>query len=95
MDLSLSCTSEQRGGILSTHWHLLIMDGHNSHVTMAVVEQARAANLELLTMLSHTLHVLKPLDLSIIKPFKSAFRIYHDAWSLSNKGKSAIKEVLA
>jgi hypothetical protein len=62
---------------------------------MAVVEQARAAGLDVLTLPSHTSHVLQPLDVSIFKPFKTAFRMYRDVWSLSNKGKSATKEVLA
>lgn len=86
---------KQKGGISSSCRHLLILDGHNSHVTLDAVRQARDAGLDMLTLPSHTSHALQPLDVSIFKPFKTAFRMYRDVWSLSHKGHPATKEVLA
>ena len=56
--------------ISQEHCHLLILDGHISHVSVEVVHEARKARLDLLTLPSHTLHALQPLDVSVFKPFK-------------------------
>ena len=56
--------------------HLLIMDGHSSHVTINVVEKTCAIGLHLLTLPSHCSHAMQPLDVAIFKPFKGAFCVY-------------------
>jgi hypothetical protein len=71
------------------------MDGHSSHVTIDVVEKAKAVGLHLLALPSHCSHAMQPLDVAIFKPFKCAFRVYRDAWTLQNRGKEARKEILA
>jgi hypothetical protein len=43
-------------GISSTCRHLLILDGHGSHVTTDVVKTARSVGLDLLTLPSYTSH---------------------------------------
>jgi hypothetical protein len=75
--------------------HLLILDGHGSHVTTDVVKTARAVGLDMLTLPSHTSHAMQPLDVSYFAPFKQAFRLLRDVWTLKNKSKGASKEVLA
>jgi hypothetical protein len=60
--------------ISPVHRHLLILDGHISHVSVEVVQEARRAGLDLLTLPSYTSHALQPLDVSIFKPFKQFFR---------------------
>jgi hypothetical protein len=82
-------------GISPSYWHLLILDGHGSHVTIDVVKSARSVGLDFITLPSHTLHALQPLDVSCFKPFKQAFRLLRDVWTLRNKSKGASKEVLA
>jgi hypothetical protein len=49
---------ETRRGISPTNRHLLILDGHNSHVTLDVVYKAKQNGLDLLTLPSHTSHRL-------------------------------------
>jgi hypothetical protein len=75
--------------------HLLILDGHGSHVTTDVVKTARGVGLDTLNLPSHTSHAIQPLDVSCFAPFKQAFRLLHDVWTLKNKSKGASKEVLA
>jgi hypothetical protein len=75
--------------------HLLIVDGHSSHITIDVVEKARAVGLHLLMLPSHCSHAMQPLDVAVFKPFKSAFRVYCDAWTLQNRGRGARKDILA
>ena len=59
-------------GISNENRHLLIMDGHNSHVTLDVAHTAQKIGLHLLTIPSHTSHATQPLDVSFFKPFKTA-----------------------
>jgi hypothetical protein len=77
---------ESRRGISPTNRHLLILDGHNSHVTLDVVYKAKENGLDLITLPSHTSHRLQRLDCSVLCPFKCAFRGYRDAWTLQNRG---------
>jgi hypothetical protein len=69
---------QRMGGISTENMHLLILNGHYSHVTLDVVQEARAAGLDLLTLPSHTSHALQPLDVSVFKPFKTFFREYRN-----------------
>ena len=50
---------------------LLIEDGHGSHVSLDVIELARANNIHLLCLPAHTSHILQPLDIGVFKSFKS------------------------
>ena len=90
----INCLST-RGGISRERRHLLIVDGHNSHVTFEVFMKAMDVGLDLLTLPSYTSHYLQPLDVSIFAPFKKSFKRYRDAWIMKNRGKGACKEVLA
>ena len=45
-------------GISPSCRHLLILNGHGSHVTMDVVKTARSVGLDLLTLPSHTSHAM-------------------------------------
>jgi hypothetical protein len=78
-----------------TNRHLLIVDGHNSHVTLEVVHKAMDIGLDLLTLPSHTSHRLQLLDVSVFGPFKRAFKRCRDVWTLKNIGRGASKKVLA
>jgi hypothetical protein len=86
---------ETQGGISPTNRHLLILDGHGSHMTLEVVYKAMQIGLDLLTLPSHTSHRLQPLDVSFFIPFNCTFRRYRDAWTLHHRGQPAQKEDLA
>ena len=90
----VNCLSTRKG-ISCERRHLLIVDGHNSHITLEVVMKAMDVGLDLLTLPSHTTHCLQPLDVNIFSPFKKYFRRYRDAWIMKNRGKGACKEILA
>jgi hypothetical protein len=59
--------------------HQLIINGHGSHVTLKAIEQAQDFGLNMITLPSHTSHVLQPLYVSCFKPFKVTFRKVKDA----------------
>jgi hypothetical protein len=83
------------GGISPTRRHLLILDGYSSHVIINVVQEAKAARLDLLTFPSHTSHALQPLDVAVFKSFKSHFREYRNYWLFRNMNQRTTKEILA
>jgi hypothetical protein len=76
------------------HRHLHILDGHISHVSVEVVQEARRVGLDLLTLPLHTSHALQPLDVSVFKPFKQFFRQYRDFWMSRNLNELASKDTL-
>lgn len=53
---------------------LLIFDGHNSHLTTALIEMACVNNIELLCLPAHTSHALQPLDVGVFKAVKNSWR---------------------
>ena len=88
-------TLGSRGGISNQNRHLLIVDGHNSHVIVDVVLQAMKVVLDVLTFPSHTSHRLQPLDVGVFAPYKRAFKRYRDAWIMHYPGCTATKQILA
>jgi hypothetical protein len=62
------------GGISRSNKHLLILDGHGSHVILETIEQASEFALNMVSLPSHTCHALQPLDVACFKSFKIAFR---------------------
>lgn len=70
------------------HKILLIMDNHESHVSLKVIDTAKANGIVLLTIPPHTSHRLQPLDRSVYGPFKGAYNRAMDAWLRSNPGKT-------
>ncbi|MCO5601306.1 hypothetical protein L7F22_055425 [Adiantum nelumboides] len=47
--------------------HLLILDGHGSHVSLEVVAKANEAGIDIITLPAHTSHKLQPLDVFVFK----------------------------
>jgi hypothetical protein len=86
---------EKKGGLSPTNRYLLILDGHNSHVTIEVIEKAWTLGIDMISLPSHTSHALQPLDVSSFKSFKQAFRICRDIWTMNNRGHGAKNDILA
>jgi hypothetical protein len=59
-----------------TNWHLLVLDGHNSRVTINVVHKVRRLGLGLITLPSHTSHALQHLNVACFTTFKITFKAY-------------------
>ena len=67
--------------------HAIIMDGHQSHKTLAAVNFARRHGIHLLTLPSHSTHKMQPLDRTFFKALKSAYNAEADSWMVSNHGR--------
>ena len=81
-------------GIDLSNRHMLILDEHNSHVTLEVVRTAMESGLDIKSLPSHTSHALQPLDVACFAPFKTAFRKQRDAWMVLHKNSKVGKQDL-
>ncbi|GBP19771.1 Pogo transposable element with KRAB domain [Eumeta japonica] len=63
---------------------LVLLDGHCSHKTLAVINCCRENNIQLLSSPPHTTHKLQPLDRTFMKPFKDAYNQQCDMWMRAN-----------
>lgn len=52
---------------------LLILDGHSSHESLAILQRAIEENIYILALPPHTTHHLQPLDKSVFGPFNKAY----------------------
>lgn len=62
---------------------LLIFDGHSSHISIELIELAKANDIHLLCLPAHTSHCLQPLDVSVYKPVKTHWKNLLDEFYLS------------
>ena len=64
----------KRGEFSPSQRHLMVLDGHKSHITLDVLQKAKTCGLDMISLPSHTSHALQPLDVACFGPFKKAFR---------------------
>jgi isocitrate dehydrogenase kinase/phosphatase len=55
------------------------LDGHGSHVGLDAIEHAQKFGFGMITLPSHTSHVLLPFNVFCFKPFKTTFKTIKDA----------------
>jgi hypothetical protein len=61
-------------GVFIINKHLLVLDGNGNNVTLKSIEYTQEFGLNMMTLPSHTLYVLQPLDVSLFKSFKNIFK---------------------
>ena len=67
--------------------HIILLDGHHSHKTLAAIEFCREHAIELLTLAPHNTHKMQPLDRALFKSLKCAFNSETDSWIVANPGR--------
>lgn len=67
--------------------HLIILDGHHSHKTIAAINFAREHGIIMIQLPPHCTHRLQPLDRTFFKSLKSAYRRAADNWMVTHKGR--------
>lgn len=65
---------------------LLIMDNHESHISLAAIDKARDNGVTILTLPPHCSHRLQPLDVSVFASFKAHYNSAVDSWLLHHPG---------
>ena len=74
---------------------LLIEDGHASHISIELIELARANDIYLLCLPAHTTHILQPLDTGVFKSFKTCFSKACHRYIAKNPGRVITSSVIA
>ena len=72
---------------------VLIQDGHHSHISLELIQQARDNNVVLLCLPPNTTHLLQPLDVGVFAPVKKAWKKILKEYKLQTRGLKASKEV--
>ena len=67
--------------------HILIIDGHGSHINLDVIDAAIFNYIELYCLPPHTTHLLQPLDVSVYRPLKAHFSKITDSITLATVGQ--------
>ena len=66
---------------------LVILDNHESHISLDVIDKSKEKGVILLTIPPHTSHKLQPLDRTCYKSFKQAYNLAFDNFMRTNPGK--------
>jgi 4-hydroxybenzoate polyprenyltransferase len=73
-------------------WRLLIMDGHNSHVSDEFMSTCAANRVFFCCLPAHTSHVTQPLDVAVFSPLKSGYRKHLEQFGYEDLGSAASKQ---
>lgn len=68
--------------------HLIILDNHDSHVSVDAIQKAKDNNIVLLTIPPHTSHKLQPLDRTVFGPFKTHYHKAMADFMIENPGRA-------
>ena len=66
---------------------LLLLDNHDSHITIPAINKAKENGIIMLTFPPHTSHKLQPLDRGVFGPFKKFYNVACNNWMHTNPGK--------
>ena len=66
---------------------LLLMDNHDSHLDVRVIEHCKQNHVTLLTFPPHCSHKLQPLDVGVLSPFKGALKERFNEWLQLHPGQ--------
>lgn len=67
---------------------LLLMDNHESHVSIAAINVAKESGVVFLTFPPHCSHKLQPLDVAVYGPLKRYFNDAANSWHLQYPGET-------
>lgn len=67
---------------------LLILDNHESHISIDVINFSRENGIHILTLPPHCSNKLQPLDVSVFYAFKRFYNNEADKWMMNNPGKT-------
>lgn len=71
----------------NTNKVLLILDNHESHISVESLNYAKEKGIVMLTLPPHTSHKLQPLDRTVFGPLKKYYNTACNEWLLNNNSK--------
>ncbi|XP_051157997.1 uncharacterized protein LOC127279600 [Leptopilina boulardi] len=76
----IKMNKEEHAIRVDTERTLLILDNHESHLTIEGLEFCKRNNIDILTLPPHTSHKLQPLDKGVFGPLKAYYANQCSAW---------------
>ncbi|XP_072398357.1 uncharacterized protein [Diabrotica undecimpunctata] len=67
---------------------LLLVDNHESHISLHSVKFCKESGIVLLSFAPHTTHRMQPVDIGVYGPFKNFCSIAFNDWMVLNPGKT-------
>ena len=67
--------------------HLVLYDGHASHVTLSLIDWAKERNIILFLLSPHTSHILQPLDVGCFGPLQKIYNKECSSYLRKNPGQ--------
>ena len=74
---------------------LLLLDNHESHVSIPCLDLAQKNGITMLSFAPHSSHMLQPLDWSVYGPLKRYYNAVCDDWVVSNPRPMTIYDCIA
>jgi hypothetical protein len=73
---------EETCDVANGHWRAVYLDGHSTHLTLELIQYARAHKIVVICLPPKSTHVFQPLDVGIFGPYKN---VLHDESSQYEK----------
>lgn len=70
---------------------LFFVDGHASHLTLHLSNFCVEKQIELIALFPNSTHLLQPMDVSVFRPLKNAWKSEVQRWRLENNGQKLQK----
>ncbi|XP_031335285.1 tigger transposable element-derived protein 6-like [Photinus pyralis] len=67
---------------------LLIMDNHQSHLSIQSIDLCKNSGVTILTIPPHCTNKLQPLDVGLLKPFQTFYSAALDSWMMAHPGQT-------
>lgn len=67
---------------------LLIMDNHQSHLSIQAIDLCKKNGVTILTIPPHCTNKLQPLDVGLLKPFQTFYSAALNSWMMSHPGQT-------
>ncbi|KAL0102680.1 hypothetical protein PUN28_018176 [Cardiocondyla obscurior] len=74
---------------------VLFLDGHTSHLTMALSNFCSEKEIELIALYPNATHILQPLDVAFFHPLKTSWAKVVRQWRMENNGERIKREKFA
>lgn len=74
---------------------ILYVDGHSSHLTMALSQFCAESKIILVALFPNSTHILQPLDVAFFRPLKVQWKKKVHKWRMENCGRKLTREDFA
>lgn len=74
---------------------ILFVDGHRSHLTMALSNFCSENKIILIALYPNSTHILQPMDVAVFHPLKNGWKKEINNWRIENNGQRVSRDLFA